>query len=225
MVVYHNRSGAAAEQYRKIRDALMAENSKREQQILVLTSPTRGEGKTVTVLNLGLSLAEIRVNRVLLVDGALHSESGGRQSLSGLLKLRTEPGLKELLLDADEPIEGFIKASPWHNLFILPSGAKTTAGAAAHLLQSPNLRSVFRQLRASFDWVLVDAPAALALPDAGLLSAPADGILLAVALHHTAEKKIQTTIRRLKSMNLALKSVILTARKKVFLALFGYLDN
>ncbi len=164
----------------------------------------------MTVMNLGLSLAEIRANRVLLVDGGLHASAGGGDSLTALLKLHAEPGLAELLLDADEQIQDFIKATPWHNLFILPCGARTTAPAAAQLLQSQNLRSVFRQLHASFDWVLIDAPSASALPDAGLLGGPSDGIILAVALHHTPEDQLQTVIRRLKSMNLPLKSCILT---------------
>jgi Mrp family chromosome partitioning ATPase len=213
MVVYHDRAGRAAAQYRQVRDGLMAGNPKREHQVLVITSAVAREGKTVTVMNLGLSLAEIRANRVLLVDGCLHAGRrgrGGGGSLSELMRLGRERGVGELLAEPEGAVEGVIQATPWHNLFVLPCGARTTPVGAAQLLQSERLRTVLRQLRATFDWVLVDAPAALALPDAGLFGALADGVHLAVALHHTAEGKVQTTLRRLRSMNLPVKSAILT---------------
>jgi Mrp family chromosome partitioning ATPase len=220
MVVYHDRSGPIAEQYRKIRDALMAAHfhgagaaSRREAQSLVITSTRPGEGKTVSLLNLALSLVEIRANRVLLIDGNLHPVR--HSSLTTLLHLQREQGLAELLAaPTNESFEPYIHATPWHNLHVLPSGALTTPEAAAGLLQSPNLRALLRHAGAggggNFDWVLIDAPAASAFPDAGLLGSVADGVLMAVALHHTPHAEVQTTLRRLKSMNLPVKSCILT---------------
>jgi len=218
MVVYHDRAGAVAAQYRKMRDNLMAacmgHGSRKEAQVLVLTSAKSGEGKTVTALNLGLSLVEVRANRVLLVDGCLGSNRR-RPGLTDLLRLGSERGLAELLAAPAgeaglERIEHCLKATPWHNLFVLPAGARTTAAAAAALLQSQNLRGILRKVRANFDWVLIDAPAAADLPDAGLLGACSDGMLMAVALHRTPQEMVQRTIRRLRSMNLPVKSCIVT---------------
>jgi Mrp family chromosome partitioning ATPase len=207
LVVYHDRAGAIAEQYRKMRDALMADNARREPQMLVVTSSSAGEGKTITAFNLALSLAEIRANRVLLIDGCLHAS---RRSLSSLLRQQHEPGLAEILgATAGDAVDGLLKATPWHNLFLLPAGAQTTPTAAASLLQSQNLRAALRRLRANFQWILVDAPPA-SLPDAGLLGAASDGMLLAVAMHRTSRDRAESTIRRLRSMNLPLKSCILT---------------
>ncbi len=208
MVVYHDRSGPIAEQYRKMRDALMSQNPKRDPQSLVVTSTIPGEGKTVSALNLGLSLVEIRANRVLLIDACMHPSSS--PSLTDLLKLSPEQGLAELLLTPEADLEPYLKATPWHHLFVLPSGAKTTPSAAVELLTSPNWRTMLKRLRSNFDWILIDVPPVLTLPDAGLIAAAADGILLAAALHHTPRNKIQTASRKLKSMNLPIKSCILT---------------
>jgi capsular exopolysaccharide synthesis family protein len=208
MVVYHDRAGPVAEQYRRMRDHLMSQNPKRDPQALVVTSSVAGEGKTVSVLNLGLSLVEIRANRVLLIDGCMHPSTS--PSLTDLLKLTPEQGLAELLLTPESDLQPYLKATPWHHLFVLPSGAKTTPSAAVELLTSPNWRTMLKHLRSNFDWILIDVPPVLALPDAGLIAAAADGILLAAALHHTPRAKIQTAIRRLKSMNLPVKSCILT---------------
>jgi Mrp family chromosome partitioning ATPase len=225
MVVYHDRAGPVAEQYRRIRDNLMQANPRREHQSLVITSTRPDEGKTVTAMNLALSLVEIRSNRVLLVDGCLHA-ARLHATLTNLLHLQSEPGLAELLASspasapassplsatapADAPVDRFLKATPWHNLFILPSGARTAPAASAELLRSATLPATLRHLRSSFDWILIDAPAASLFPDAGLLGAATDGLLLAVALHHTPYAQVQNTLRRLKSMNLPLKSCILT---------------
>ena len=216
VVVYHERSGPIAEQYRKIRDGLMTSHfrgtgasARRTSQTLVITSTRPGEGKTVTALNLGLSLVEVRSNRVLLLDGCLHPS--GRPSLTQLLHLEQEKGLAELLAaPASENIEPYLKASPWHNLYILPTGARTSTAAAAQLLQSSMLRSTLRHVANHFDWVLIDSPAASNFPDAGLLGAPSDGILMTIALHRTPHTEVQSAMRRLKSMNLPLKSCILT---------------
>jgi receptor protein-tyrosine kinase len=189
----------------------MSANPKREPQVLVVTSALPGEGKTTTVINLGLSLVEVKANRVLLIDGCLpRGGRTGRRTLSGLLKLQSESGLAELLATPEQDGQGFIKATPWHHLFVLPAGIHAIGASSTELLKSAALRQRLRQLRGNFDWVLIDAPAALSLPDAGLLGGVSDGIVLAAALHHTAREKVQTAIRRLKSLNLAVKSCILT---------------
>jgi Mrp family chromosome partitioning ATPase len=208
VVVYHDRSGAIAEQYRKIRDSLLTGNPKREPQAIVVTSSSAGEGKTTTVLNLGLSLVEVRANRVLLVDGCL--EAGGRASLSSLLRLPAAKGIAELVATPNAELKDFVQATPWNNLFLLPAGAKTTPAAAAELLASAGFRAALRHLRSTFDWILIDTPAVQALPDAGLFAAAADSLLLAAALHRTPHKKIQSTLRRLHALNLPLKGTILT---------------
>jgi Mrp family chromosome partitioning ATPase len=212
MVVYHDRSGAIAEQYRRMRDNLMAGNPKRDPQMLVVTSSVEGEGKTTTVINLGLSMVEIRANRVLLVDGCLQQFPGRSRgkTLTELLKLQSEAGLAELLTDPVDDVQPFIKATPWNRLYVLPAGNPITAMTATDMLKSEALRKTLRQLKATFDWVLIDAPAALAMPHAGLFGGSSDGMLLAVALHHTPQEKVQTTVRKLKSMNLPLKSCVLT---------------
>jgi Mrp family chromosome partitioning ATPase len=212
MVVYHERSGAIAEQYRKMRDNLMASNPKRDPQLLVVTSSVAGEGKTTTVINLGLSLVEIRANRVLLLDGCLqqHPHGNSRRTLTELLKLSSEAGLAELLTDPVEDLQPFIKATPWNRLYVLPAGNHITAMTATDMLKSDTLRKLLRQLRGTFDWVLIDAPPALTMPHAGLFGGSSDAMLLAVALHHTPQETVQTTVRKLKSMNLPLKSCIVT---------------
>jgi capsular exopolysaccharide synthesis family protein len=207
IAVYHERSGAIAEQYRRIRQRLMEANPKREPTSLVITSSRAGEGKTVTTVNLGLSLVEVRANRVLLIDGDLHAGA-----LSRVMRLDHEMGLAEAITAGGDAaaVDAAVKATPWHNLFVLPSGAKTPPAASAELLKLPAARNILREVRKRFDWVLIDAPAAGAFPDAGVLGASSDGLIVAVSLRHTPREEVQTTLRRLSAMNLPVKGCILT---------------
>lgn len=211
IVVYHERASAAAEQYRRMRDSLMTANTRRAPEALVFTSSEAGEGKTVTVMNLGLAMAEVRANRVLLVDGhMLATGSCGRRTLTEMLSLQRESGLAEYLAAPADEVRTYLKATPWNNLFIMPAGARTSAQATSQLLASGGWRRFLQQVRGNFDWILIDAPPADATPDAGLMGAAADGMIVAFALHHTAREKLETTVRRLKSMNLPVRSCVVT---------------
>ena len=218
LVVYHDRTGRAAEQYRRLRNSLLSAAATGP-RLYVLTSTLPQEGTTTALLNLGLSLLELRHTRVLLLDGHLTSPT-----LSGLLKTHPAPGLADLLASDSLSPESLFKATPWHNLFLLPAGSfaalPPTALAATALLQRPRTRTLLQHLRNMFDVLLIDAPPALACPDAGLLTAagahPAaqgpsgDGLLLAVRLHHTPRQKVLSTLRLFDSLSLPLKGTLLT---------------
>lgn len=203
MVVYHDRSGPVAEQYRNIRNALLADG-KTGPRLWVVTSAVAGEGKTTTVLNLGLSMVEMRALRVLLIDADLRT--GG---LSHLLQVADKRGLSDIIPQEGNAEEA-IQATPWHNLYVLPSGGLGGAAFATQTLQSPHVRSVLRVLRNRFDAVLVDSPGALDAPDAGLLAAGSDGVLMAVGLRLAKRTHVQQTMRMLASLNVPVRGTILT---------------
>ena len=214
VAVYHDRAGMVAEQYRHLRNTLLSEavsGSDRSTgpRLFVLTSTQRGEGKTTALINLGLSLVELRSMRVLLIDGVL---AGGM--LTAHFKMQSEPGLADLLQAPEPPkVETLIKPTPWMNLFVLPAGRVCVSKTATELLQRPALRPALRHLRNMFDVALIDAPAAAACPDAGILGAASDGVLFVVALHHVPTPQVQRTLRLLESLNLPLKGAILTRQR------------
>src|SRR5690606_40998683 len=71
LVLFHEPAGYRAEQIRALRNRLVALNPDGEPKTLVVTSAVRGEGKTVTAINLAMALAELERHHVVLVDGAL----------------------------------------------------------------------------------------------------------------------------------------------------------
>lgn len=203
LAVYHDRAGAAAEQYRKIRNTLLSDG-KPGPRLWAITSSVAGEGKTTTVANLGLSLVELRAQRVLLIDADLQ-EAG----LSRLFHLGRAPGLEQMLR-TEAPPESFLQATPWHNLFVLPAGGVLPAAAATELLRAPHGRTALRHLRNMFDVTIADTPAAMRCPDAGLVGASADAVLVTVHLERTRPAAVQQTLRMLESLNLPVRGTILT---------------
>lgn len=202
MAVYYDRSGPIAEQYRQIRSALLAEQH--GPQMLAITSSRNGEGKTTSILNLGLSAVELRSLRVLLIDGDLQ-----RGSLTSLLKVQEFRGFSELMQNNDAP-ESYIQPTPWSQLFVLPSGGLSSASVATELLKQSNLRAALRKLRGMYDLVLVDAPAVGQSPDAGLIAACCDGAVMVVSLKNTRRADAERNLRMLTSLNIPLRGTILT---------------
>ena len=71
LVMFHDPSSFRAEQVRSLRNKLIAMNPDGESKTLAITSAMKGEGKSVTAINLALAFAELERHSVLLVDGDL----------------------------------------------------------------------------------------------------------------------------------------------------------
>jgi succinoglycan biosynthesis transport protein ExoP len=154
-------------------------------QAVLFTSAVRGEGKTTTVANLAVSLAQSARN-VVLVDADLR-----QPTLSRLFDVPTEFGLTELALgelplDQVEELLADVKLdaaltppSVRGSLRVLPAGGRR-GEQPDRLLSSPSLPAVFAALRTGADWVLVDTPPMTEFYDAFMVSQYVDA-LIAVA--------------------------------------------
>jgi capsular exopolysaccharide synthesis family protein len=143
-------------------------------KVLVVTSAHSNAGKTTSVLNLGLGLAESG-RRVLLIDGDLRIPRLGQ-----VFGLRDAPGLTNVLVERLHPVIGseLIRGSGVEGLDILPSGPLYMN--VAELLHLDELRGFLEHVRSLYDFVLIDSPPALPLTDARLLAQHADGVVFVV---------------------------------------------
>jgi len=176
---------AAAEQYRSLRTRIAQLDAESPRHILAVTSPTRGDGKTVTVLNLALSMAQEFDRRTLLIDADLR-----HARLHTLLGIPREPGLADVLIGATSIDEALVTL-PGHRLQVLPAGAVHTQ--PAELLGSTPMRRLIEGLRRHFDRVVIDtAPAQSA--DTGALESCFDGALVVVRAGRTARPAIERAL-------------------------------
>jgi capsular exopolysaccharide synthesis family protein len=148
----------------------------------MFASAVAGEGKTLTAANVALTLSASYRKRVLLVDGDLR-----RPALHSLFRLDTTNGLSDGLDPLYEAKLTVRQISP--TLAVLPAGRPTPDPMAA--LISDRMQRLIVEARETFDWVLIDTPPLMLLPDAHLLASMVDGTVLVVRAESTPHGLIQ----------------------------------
>ena len=190
----------SAESYRTIRAALMLSRAEHPPKVILLTSPSPGDGKTVTTINLGMALAQSD-QMVLVVDADLRK---GR--CHKLVDVPNQNGLVNVLT-GQTSLRSAIKETAVRNFYVLPRGVLPPN--PADLLMSQKMREVVDELRQSFDFVLIDSPPAIAVSDAAVVSALCDGVLLVFQGKKTTAQAARQAVERLDTIGATLLGVIL----------------
>jgi capsular exopolysaccharide synthesis family protein len=193
-LIPHTLDSSIVEQYRKLRTKIQQQHAVQPIRSLLVASPGPGEGKTVTVMNLGLSFAMLPDFKVLVIDGDLRK--GTVAKWLGTEKL---PGLSNLIDGSAEP-ENVILKSQDFPLYVMESG--TSARPAAELLTSPRLQETIRRMSQHFDLVLVDSPPVNLITDAQMLASSCDAVLLVARAFSTTSKAFQKTLHELQHCRL-----------------------
>jgi succinoglycan biosynthesis transport protein ExoP len=169
LVTQEEPRSASSEAYRTLRTSLLFFASQREMHSLLVTSAQVEEGKTTTVSNLGVALAQAG-KRVILLDADLR-----KPRLHRFFALNNHVGLTNVLAGETEPW-GAVVQPHMDNLGVLPSGP--VPGNPAELLSSDQMGGLIEQFSQAADFVLIDSAPVLAAADATILATFADGVLL-----------------------------------------------
>lgn len=177
----------AAEQYRAIR--LHIENLRRERglRLVAISSPGRGDGKTLSAINLAGALAQAPDARVALVEVDVRHPAVARA-----LGLAPGPGLSSFLLDHAVPVDAVVERPAGIGFAVVVAGPPSAI--PYELLKSPRLASLFAALRERFDFIVVDTPPVLPFPDVGILRDQVDGFVLVVRANHTPRETVRDSV-------------------------------
>jgi capsular exopolysaccharide synthesis family protein len=186
LVAAHAHTSLAAEQYRSLRTRIKSAEGARPLRAIVITSPNKGDGKSLTAANLALTMAQEFQQRVVLVDGDLR-----RPSVHRLFGVPATFGLSNVLTEG-AAIEDALFTVEGHGLTVLPAGPVPMH--PAELLGSAAMRRVVETLRKSFDRIVIDMPPAAPLADVAIASALADGILMIVRAGVTKKPSIERAL-------------------------------
>ena len=178
----------AADQYRGIAIQVSERlEGRAEPCTLMVTSPEQGSGKTLTALNLGLSLAETVDRRVALVEADLHRpqlytyfEGGDRHAL----------GLRQMLTEQADPAAVALRVQDTALDVVLAGHGE----AASEAMSPPRLARCLGELRARYGLLVVDSPPVPALPSARALLSRADLVVVVVRAGRTAERGIESVL-------------------------------
>src|SRR3989440_772637 len=186
LITHFDPKSPVAEAYRTLRTNIQSARQDRGGKVLVVTSPTLQEGKTRTIVNLALTMAQSG-QRTLLVGGNMR-----RPSIYRFFGIEREPGLSDILIGnaqwrdcirtvADILMGRFemedIMASPGlDNLHIIEAGP--IPANPSELLSTEAMTTFLREVSAEYDIVLIDTPPVLPVTDSAIVAAQADGVLL-----------------------------------------------
>ena len=190
-------SFAASEAYKLLRTNLMFSFSGQEQcSVIGVTSAFRGEGKSVTAVNLAYTLAQT-LKRVLLIEGDMRLPT-----MAARLSLNAEPGLSNLLAgmnnvkESIQSIEVTIEEDSKTTLDIMVSGSNPPN--PSELLGSERMDDLLSGLRERYDYIILDLPPVTVVTDPIVACKLIDGMIVVVRNNHVARGALDETIRQLK---------------------------
>jgi len=177
-----------AEQYRGLR--YMVEESGR--RVVGITSPTPGDGKTTTAINLAGALAQAAGRRVLLVEADLR-----QPRIGDVLRLEGSHGrgLADAIADARLALSDVVRQLPRSSLSVLPAGR--SPASAYETLHSSRLGDLLDEARQQNDYVVVDTPPVTPVPDCRLIERVVDAFLVVVAAHRTRRELLEEALSAL----------------------------
>jgi len=196
-----------AEEYRAIRTGLLARHNHERQLLHTITSATPQEGKTITSLNLGLSFAELRNRKTLVVEADLRLPQFQR-----LLNLPDGPGLIGVL-NGECQLKDAICVLGETNLHLIAAGGRAS-NDAVQLIHSGRMTEVLRELRREYDHVIFDTPPVVELAEAGILGAASDDVLLITRMKRTPRTLVEQAIRTLGSYKANVAGIIATDQQR-----------
>jgi len=191
-----------AESYRSIRTILLVSAPPGRIKTILFTSPLAKEGKSSTISNLGITLAEAG-RRVVIVDSDLRKP---RQARIFWTPASSGPGLSRYLSSNIEP-EDIVKPTEIQNLQLITSGP--LPANPIELLTSEKMDTLVAYLKKSFDFVLFDAPPLLAVSDALAMGPIADAIILVARGGQTPIPALKQAKQKLDAHKLKCLGVIL----------------
>ena len=170
---FEEPNGSESEAFRTLRTALAFSGEPTTR--LVVTSTEPGDGKTTVLANLAVAFAQSG-KRTLLIDADMR-----RPGLTSLMDLKGQQGLSTILrseLPLNSTTAGNLFTTQLDTLDVIPSGPRPVN--PAELLHGTRFSELLAWAESVYDQILIDAPPALAVADAAIISRQVDGALLVV---------------------------------------------
>lgn len=204
---------APAEEFRTLRTRLNHLQSIQPLRTLVVTSASPAEGKSFTAANLALTQAQLADKRVLLADFDFR-----RPTVDKTFQIPVSPGMTNYLQGSATLADIMTRVGD-SNLYVLTAG-----DAVPNPLELLNLKecgALIEELRAHFDWVILDSPPLLFAADGNLLATMSDGTILVVRIGTTTFDSVSRALQSLCENNV-LGIVVNGARRGELYSKYSY---
>jgi capsular exopolysaccharide synthesis family protein len=209
-LIPHATDLAVVEHYRRLRTKILQKREEKPFKTLLVTSASPQEGKSVTVLNLGLSFAMLPDFKVLVVDGDLRRGSLGRW----LGVADTQPGLSDVVNGTLRLEDAILRSEKIPMPFIVRGTAHVPD------VHASQFEILFQQLAEQFDLVILDSPPVNLLADVQLLASSSHAVLLVARSFVTNRRALEKAARDLESFNVI--GTVLNAATEKKSRYYGY---
>ena len=207
-----NPADLAIEALRSLRTSLHFARLEAKNNILMISGPSPGVGKSFVSANLGTIMAQAG-QRVLLIDADMR-----KGYLNKLFKLPAENGLSELLATRITSKDA-IHQTEVEGLQVVPRGQ--IPPNPSELLMHANFTSFLDNVKDEYDIVIVDTPPILAVTDAAIVGRQVGMSLIVTRFAVNAAREIEVAMRRFEQNDIQLKGAIFNAVEKKASA-YGY---
>ncbi|AKJ63485.1 GumC family protein [Kiritimatiella glycovorans] len=217
MITQFDPKSPGAEAFRTIRTNLEYYSRNTGAKVFLLSSAAPAEGKTVTLTNTAVALAQLG-RRVLVVGANLRRPSFGR-----LLGISEERGLSDFLLGdeqwtdvvkdmtdfavGDMNLEDLVGMPGLDNLNVITSGG--VAAQPSEWLANEKMVGFLNDAREQYDYILIDSPPVLPVPDSVILGRLADAVILVYQLGQTTRESMRRAIVSFRQTDAHLAGLVL----------------
>ncbi len=202
LVTHFDPKSPISESYRTLRTNLAFTHVDNKMKTILITSAGPKEGKSTTVSNLAITLAQLG-SKVVLVDSDLR-----RPVIHAIFGMEKEDGLTDYIM-GNIPYEKTLKKSLLDNLLIVTSG--TLPPNPSELLGSQVMEEFIEKLKAEFDIILFDSPPVIAVTDAAILCSKIDGAFIVVSAGSTNRDAILRAKQLLENVHTQILGVVLNS--------------
>ena len=225
LVALFEPTSIAAEAYKSLRTNLDLTGLKKVGNAIVITSAAPQEGKTQTLCNLGIAMAQAG-QRVIIIGSDFR-----KPMIHKLFGLKRSPGLSEVLIGKTPwkkvvntatdillgglEYEKILKTPGIENLHIITCGERTPN--PAELLSFPEMNDLIQELKQEFDVILFDSSPTLPVTDPAILGAKADGVILVYQAGKTARQALFRAKIQLENVNVKIIGVVINNLKAKYI--------
>ncbi len=212
LITHGHPKSMLSEAYRNIRTSILLSFSEKPPKRILLTSPNPVEGKTTTVINTAIALAQTGA-QVVIIDTDMR-----KPRIHKIFDEENGMGLSNFLSGRTE-LDSIIKKTEIPNLFYIASGP--IPPNPSELIGSNLFKSMIASLDQRFDHIVFDSPPVLGFADSIILSTFVDGIIFVVLSGKTPRETLQRAKEMLQQVNAKILGVIIN-RVDIHRSDYGY---
>jgi len=203
LISYFDAKSPITEQYKILRTNLLSLNKGKPPRTITITSSIHAEGKSVTALNLAISMSQaMNKPKILLIDCDMR-----RGRLTKYLGIEQTKGLSDVL-SGRASLEDVLFNIDIENLTFMASGPYPHN--PVELLSSDYMKRLLAETRLKFDHVVIDTPPLIPVTDPGIVGALTDGVILVVQAGRTQRAVVNRATELLHQAQSKLLGYVLT---------------